>query len=95
MNKRDLSKNDKKQICQTLLEDLIKVSWDQIFFTDAKSTELMVLIWPEIAPASPAACAGASPPQAAREFSQNEGVLQRGGRSKWDMGFFVVVKRSE
>lgn len=31
MNKRDLSKNDKKQICQTLLEDLIKVSWDQVF----------------------------------------------------------------
>lgn len=88
MNKRDLSKNDKKQICQTLLKDLIKVSWDQIFVSDFKSTELiMALMWSEIAPASPAARAGASPPQAAWEFSQNEGVLWGGGRSKWDMGF--------
>lgn len=31
MKKRDLSKNDKKQICQTLLEDLIQVSRDQTF----------------------------------------------------------------
>uniref|UniRef100_A0A8C3USH4 Myosin VB n=1 Tax=Catharus ustulatus TaxID=91951 RepID=A0A8C3USH4_CATUS len=36
MNKRDLSKNDKKQICQTLLEDLIKVSWDQFQFGRTK-----------------------------------------------------------
>jgi len=37
MKKRDLSKNDKKQICQTLLEDLIKVSWDRIFGSDCYS----------------------------------------------------------
>lgn len=75
MNKRDLSKQDKKQICQALLENLIKVSWDQIFVNDFKSTELVALMWSEIAPASPAVRAGASPPQAAWEFSQNEGVL--------------------
>lgn len=39
MKKRDLSKNDKKQICQTLLEDLIKVSWDRVFSSNFYSTE--------------------------------------------------------
>lgn len=87
MNKRDLSKSDKKQICQTLLKDLIKVSWDQIFLSDFKSTEFVALMWSEIAPASPAAHAGASLPQAAWEFSQNEGVFRGGGRSKWDLRF--------
>lgn len=62
MKKRDLSKNDKKQICQTLLEDLIKVSWDQIFGDDFYSTEArgFDVIWIALlAPTSPAACAGA------------------------------------
>lgn len=62
MKKRDLSKNDKKQICQTLLEDLIKVSWDQIFGSDFYSTEAcgFDMIWVALpAPTSPAARAGA------------------------------------
>lgn len=63
MKKRDLSKNDKKQICQTLLEDLIKVSWDQIFGNDFYSTEargfdMIGIALP--APTSPAAYAGTS-----------------------------------
>lgn len=49
------------------------------------STEFMALMWSEIDPAAPAARASASPPQAAWEFSQKEGVLRGGGRSKWDM----------
>lgn len=85
MNKSDLSKSDKKKICQTLLQDLIKVSWGQVFVNDFKSTELMALMWSEIDPAAPAARASASPPQAAWEFSQKERVLRGGGRSKWDM----------
>lgn len=45
MKKRDLSKHDKKQICQTLLEDLIQVSRDQIFGDDFfKARKLVALI---------------------------------------------------
>ena len=63
MKKRDLSKNDKKQICQTLLEDLIKVSWDQIFGNDFYSTEArgFDMIWITLpAATSLAARAGSS-----------------------------------
>lgn len=49
--------------------------------------EFVAPMWSEIAPASPAARAGASPPQAAWEFFQNERVLRGGGRSKWDLRF--------
>lgn len=55
----------------------------------------MALMWAEIAPASPAACAGAFPPQAAWEFSQNEESCKEvaGERGTWD--FLVVVKRNK
>lgn len=59
MKKRDLSKNDKKQICQTLLEDLIKVSRDQIFGNDFGKARGFDMIWIALlVPTSPAACAG-------------------------------------